>query len=175
ELDRLGVPRRVQAAFDPSPLFPAETRPSYTPHFTTGAHASLVLVDTETGQVKVTRHAAAHDVGRAINPPDAAGQIEGAVVMGLGSALYEEYVPGRTTGFTDYILPLVDAMPEVEAILVEVPGFHGPLGAKGLGETAMLPSTPAIINAVSRAIGARLRTLPATPERVLRAVRGGTD
>jgi CO/xanthine dehydrogenase Mo-binding subunit len=133
------------------------------------------LVDTETGQVKVTRHAAAHDVGRAINPPDAAGQIEGAVVMGLGSALYEEYVPGRTTGFTDYILPLVDAMPEVEAILVEVPGFHGPLGAKGLGETAMLPSTPAIINAVSRAIGARLRTLPATPERVLRAVRGGTD
>lgn len=172
ELDRTGQRRRVRAAFDPSPLFPAETRPLYTPHFATGAHASQVLVDTETGQVRVLRHAAAHDVGRAINPPDAQGQIEGAVMMGLGSALYEEYIPGRTTGFTDYILPMVDALPEIEAILVEVPGFHGPLGAKGLGETAMLPSTPAIINALSRAIGVRIRQIPATPERVVRAVAG---
>lgn len=171
EFDRLGLRRRVGAAFDPSPMFPAETRPAYSPHFVTAAHASQVLVDTETGHVRALRHAAAHDVGRAINPPDAQGQIEGAVLMGLGAALCEQYIPGGTTGFTDYILPMVDAVPEVEAILVEVPGFHGPLGAKGLGEVPVLPSTPAIINAVSRAIGVRIRTLPATPERVLWAVR----
>ena len=62
-------------------------------------------------------------------------------------------------------------MPEMEVILVEVPSFHGPYGAKGLGEAAMLPSTPAIVNAICRAIGVRIRELPATPERILKAIR----
>lgn len=186
-LDEQGSARRVGGRFDASPLFPLEgrqpsaqaelqilpagSRPAYTPHFVTGANASEVEVDLETGQVQVLRVAAAHDVGRAINPPDAQGQIEGAVMMGLGTALCEEFRPGVTRGFVDYILPMVDAMPEIEAILVEVPGFHGPLGAKGLGEAAILPTTPAIINAVSRAIGARIRCIPATPERVLAAIK----
>jgi CO/xanthine dehydrogenase Mo-binding subunit len=116
---------------------------------------------------------AAHDVGRAINPIDAKGQIEGAVVMGLGTALMEEYVPGQSTGFGEYYLPTTMSMPEIEVMLVEVPSFEGPFGAKGLGEAAILPSTPAIINGISRAIGARVRVLPATPERVLRARTGG--
>jgi CO/xanthine dehydrogenase Mo-binding subunit len=102
---------------------------------------------------------------------DARGQIEGAVLMGLGAALFEEVIPGVTSGFGDYYLPTIKSMPEMEIILVEVPGRHGPLGVKGLAEAAMLPSTPAIINAVSRAIGARLRQLPATPERVLKAIQ----
>jgi len=88
--------------------------------------------------------------------------------MGLGAALMEEYIPGASTGFGDYYLPTIKSMPEIEVILVEVPSFHGPFGAKGLGEASILPSTPAMINAISRAIGVRIRELPATPERVLR-------
>jgi CO/xanthine dehydrogenase Mo-binding subunit len=128
-----------------------------------------VIVDLRTGEVKVSRVVAAHDVGRAINPVDAKGQIEGAVVMGLGTALMEEYVVGKTTGLGDYYIPTAMSLPEIEVLLVEVPSFEGPFGAKGLGEAAILPTAPAIINAVSRGIGARLRVLPATPERVLKA------
>jgi CO/xanthine dehydrogenase Mo-binding subunit len=76
-----------------------------------------------------------------------------------------------STGFTDYILPMIDAVPEIEVFLVEVPSFYGPYGAKGLGEAAILPTAPAILNAVSRAIGSRIRRLPASPERVLAAIK----
>jgi CO/xanthine dehydrogenase Mo-binding subunit len=132
-----------------------------------------VLVDPRTGEVRVERVVAAHDVGRAINPPDAAGQIEGAVVMGIGTALMEEFIPGETEGFGDYYLPTTMSMPEIEVILVEVPSFEGPFGAKGLGEAAIMPAAPAIINGISRAIGARVRQLPATPERVRAAFARG--
>jgi CO/xanthine dehydrogenase Mo-binding subunit len=171
ELERMGKSRRVRGFFDLTPLFPEETRPMYTPHFVTAAHLAEVQVDMETGEVKVTRFVAVHDVGRVINPLGAEGQIEGAVIMGLGTALKEAYLPGETTGFSNYILPTVEDIPEIEVVLVEVPSYLGPLGAKGLGETAMLPSPPAIINAVSRAIGVRVREIPATPERVLRAIQ----
>ena len=174
EFDRIGKSRRVVGCFDLSGRFPAETRPEYVPFFVTGAHLAEVEVDLCTGQVRVLRMVAAHDVGRAVNPLDAEGQIEGAVLMGLGAALLEEYIPGHTTGFSDYYLPTIQSMPQIDVLLVEVPSYHGPYGVKGLGEAAMLPSTPAIINAVSRAIGRRLRTIPATPERVLWAIRGGS-
>jgi CO/xanthine dehydrogenase Mo-binding subunit len=171
EIDRLGKSRKVAGFFDLSPLFPETTRPMYTPHFVTGAHLAEVHVDIETGFVRVIRYVAAHDVGRVINPTGAEGQVEGAVMMGIGSALSEEFIPGETTGFNNYILPSVVDIPDIEVLLVEVPGYHGPMGAKGLGETPMLPSTPAVINAVSRAIGIRIRQIPATPERILKAVR----
>ncbi len=171
ELERLGKSRKVLGVFDLSPLFPEETRPEYTAHFVTGAQAAQVIVDMETGQTQVSRLAAAHDVGRAINQPYAIGQIHGAVMMGVGTALTEEYLPGQSTGLTDYILPMVSAAPEIQVIMVQVPSFHGPFGAKGLGEAAILPTAPAIINAVSRAIGARIRQLPASPPRVLKAIK----
>lgn len=171
EFDALGKARKVPGIFDLSPLFPEETRPEYVPLFTTAAQAAQVVVDMATGQVQVRRLAANHDVGRAINPPNAIGQIQGGVVMGVGTALTEEYVPGLSTGFTDYILPLVGEMPDIEVMLVEVPSRHGALGAKGLGEAAILPTAPAIINALSRAIGVRIRELPATPPRVLSAIK----
>jgi CO/xanthine dehydrogenase Mo-binding subunit len=174
EFDRLGKPRRLASAFDVSPSFPDESRPEYIPLFVTGAHLADVAVNLHTGDVHVRRVVAAHDVGRVVNRPDAEGQVEGAVVMGLGAALMEEYLPGRSSGFSDYYLPTVRSMPEIEVILVEVPSRQGPHGVKGLGEAAMLPSTPAIINAVSRAIGARVRSIPATPERVLATIRSGT-
>jgi len=93
--------------------------------------------------------------------------------MGLGAALMEEVLPGHTRGFADYYMPTIKSMPEIEVILVETPSPFGPFGVKGLGEAAMLPATPAIINAVSRAIGHRLRTIPATPERILAALGEG--
>lgn len=172
EFDRIGHARRVRGLFDLSDRFPAETRPAYLPLFVTGAHVAEVEVDLRTGEVRVLRVVAAHDIGRAVNRPDAEGQIEGAVLMGLGAALLEEVLPDHTTGLADYYLPTAKSMPQIDVLLAEVPGRHGPFGVKGLGEAAMLPTTPAIINALSRAIGCRLRTIPATPERVLTAIRG---
>jgi CO/xanthine dehydrogenase Mo-binding subunit len=170
EFDRIGKLRKVPGVFDLSPLFPEETKPEYIPLFVTGAHAAEVAVNLRTGEVAVERVVAAHDVGRAINPIDAQGQIEGAIVMGLGTALMEAFIPGESEGFGDYYLPTTMSMPEIEVILVEVPSFEGPFGAKGLGEAAIMPAAPSIINGISRAVGARVRELPATAERVLRAI-----
>jgi CO/xanthine dehydrogenase Mo-binding subunit len=172
EFDRIGKPRRTRGFFDLSAQFPEETKPEYAPLFVTGAHVAEVEVDMRTGEVRVLKMVGAHDVGHAVNPPDAEGQIEGAMIMGLGAALMEEVIPGYTTGLADYYMPTVRSMPELKALLVEVPSRFGPFGVKGLGEAAMLPSTPAIVNAISRAIGHRIRTIPATPERVLQAIRG---
>ncbi len=173
EFDRIGKPRRVRGFFDLTDRYLTAdiTRPEYVPFFVTGAHVAEVEVDLRTGETRVLRLAAAHDVGRVVNRLDAEGQIEGAMIMGIGAALLEELIPGHTSGFADYYLPTVKSLPQTDVILVEVPSLHGPYGVKGLGEAAMLPSTPAIINAISRAIGARLREIPATPERVLRAVQ----
>jgi CO/xanthine dehydrogenase Mo-binding subunit len=170
EFDRIGKDRRVRGYFDLTDHFPLETKPEYVPLFVTGAHAAEVEVDLRTGETRVLRMAAAHDVGRVVNRLDAEGQIEGAILMGVGAALMEEVIPGHTRGFADYYLPTAKSKPQTGVILVEVPGLHGPHGVKGLGEAAMLPASPAIINAMSRAIGVRLREIPATPERVLRAM-----
>ncbi len=172
EFDRLGMSRRVTGVYDLSARFPAQTRPHYLPLFCTAAHAALVTVDRRTGLIRVERIAAAQDVGRAINPVDAAGQLEGSMVMGLGAALMEEVFPGASTGFANYYLPTLKSMPRLETILVEVPGRYGPLGVKGMAEAALPAATPAIVNAISRAIGRRIREIPATPERVLQVIRG---
>jgi aldehyde oxidoreductase len=172
EFDRIGMPRRIPGLFDLSPHFPERTKPEYVPLFCTAAQVAEVVVNLCTGEVQVSRVVAAQDVGRAVNRVDARGQLEGGVMMGLGAALLEEFIPGVSTGFGNYYLPTIKSMPEIETILVEVPSFHGPLGVKGLAEAAMPASTPAIINAVSRAIGTRIRQIPATPERVLEAIQG---
>ena len=141
------------------------------PLFVTGAHVAEVEVDLRTGETRVLRMAAAHDVGRVVNRLDAEGQIEGAMLMGIGAALMEELIPGHTRGFTDYYLPTAKSMPQTDVILVEVPGLHGPHGVKGLAEAAMLrghagrSSTPCPVRSARR-----LREIPATPERVLRAM-----
>ncbi len=131
-----------------------------------------LAVNRRTGEVRVYRVIAAHDLGRAINPQAAEGQIEGGVVMGLGFALTEEYVPGRTLNFSTYLIPTALEAPEIVPILVETGDPFGPFGAKGVGEPAMIATAPAVLNAISRAIGRRIRRLPATPERVFRAMAG---
>ncbi len=136
-------------------------------------HLAEVEVDTETGKVRVIRVVASHDVGRAIHPKNVAGQIIGGVAMGVGFALMEEYVPGETVSFVNYLIPTSKDIPEVIPILVEENEPSGPFGAKGVGEPALIPCAPAILNAIADAIGERIYQLPANLERVLEAVRRG--
>jgi xanthine dehydrogenase molybdenum-binding subunit len=140
-----------------------------------GAHAAEVEVDTETGQVRVLHIAAAHDVGFAINPMYVEGQIEGGIHMGLGYALYEslQVVDGRVLNpnLVDYKLATTLDMPHIDVIIVETHDPEGPFGAKGVGEMGVNPVAAAIANAVNNAIGARITSLPITPEKVLRALR----
>jgi aldehyde oxidoreductase len=172
EMDRRGQARRARGIFAPALGSDVQYDPcsGNLPFFITGAHLAEVDVNVETGEVQAARVVAVHDVGRVVNPQGAQGQIEGAVLMSLGSALMEEYLPGTSSGFSNYYLPTLLCTPEIEVVLVEVPSRWGPLGAKGLGEGAILPTAPAILNGVFRACGARVRQLPATPERVLGAL-----
>ncbi|HTZ50095.1 MAG TPA: molybdopterin cofactor-binding domain-containing protein [Spirochaetia bacterium] len=172
KMEQDGRSRRIEGCQDLTALFPDhERRDSYLPMFLTGAHVAEVEVDMDTGLTRVLSVSAAHDLGRVINRRDAEGQIEGSIVMGMGGVLMEELLPGLSSGFSTYMVPTARSAPEIRVHLVETPSRHGPLGAKGLGESAMLPTAPAMVNAISRAIGARIRRLPATGERVLEAIR----
>lgn len=139
-----------------------------------GCQVAEVEVDTVTGEVQVLGVWAAHDVGRAVNPRGVEGQIEGGVVQAIGQGLMEEYqtVEGRTTtpGFAKYILPTALDVPRITSVIVEDPDPLGPLGVKGIGEPAMVPTIPAVMNAIYDAIGVRITTLPATPDRILEAL-----
>ncbi len=139
-----------------------------------GCQVAEVEVDTVTGEVQVLGVWAAHDVGRAVNPRGVEGQIEGGVVQALGQGLMEDYKldHGHTTtpGFAKYILPTSLDVPHITSIIIEDPDPVGPLGVKGIGEPAMVPTIPAVMNAIYDAIGVRITSLPATPERVLEAL-----
>jgi CO/xanthine dehydrogenase Mo-binding subunit len=114
--------------------------------------------------------AAAHDVGRAVNLTQVEGQVQGGIAQGLGLALMEEYVPGRTENLHDYLIPTFGDMPAIETIFVEDREPLGPFGAKGIGEPALVPTAPAIFNAIHHATGVRLYEAPATPHRVRAAL-----
>ena len=144
-----------------------------------GTVAVVVDVDTLTGKVRVQRVWSAHDVGRAINPSSAEGQVQGAVVQGLGYALLEELVwdDGRLVNpsFMDYKIPdSLDVPHAIVPILIEeAPEETGPFGAKGIGESGIVGVAPAVANAIADATGVRLRRLPMTSERVLTALEEG--
>src|SRR6266498_3398203 len=144
------------------------------PDYTFGAHAADVEVDMETGQVRVLRYAAAHDVGRAINPLRVEGQIQGGAYQGLGYALGEEIVTrdGQpvSTLLADYLLPYSADLPDVRAIIVSSGEGKGPFGARGIGEPPIGNPAATIANAVAAATGVRVTQLPITPERLLDAI-----
>ena len=129
--------------------------------YTFATHLALVEVDTETGTVRVVKVVAAQDVGKAINPQSVLGQIQGGVGMGIGFALMEEFQPGNTLSMSEYYIPTSLDMPNVESIIVEDPEPTGPFGAKGMGEPSLAPTAPAIVNAITDAIGKRIYQLPA--------------
>ena len=139
-----------------------------------GCQVAEVEVDTVTGEVQVLGIWAAHDVGRAINPRGVEGQIEGGVVQGLGQALMEDYQLDKghtkTHGFAKYILPTSLDVPEITTTIIEDRDPKSPLGAKGIGEPALVPTAPAIMNAIYDAIGVRITSLPATPEKIIAAL-----
>ena len=141
-----------------------------------GAQAVEVAVDTETGQVNVLRFSSAFDMGRPINPKLCEGQMEGGAAMGIGSTLYEELVIDNgqvlNPNFTDYRLPTTRDIPSgdnMSSMTAAALQRDGPFGAKGLGEGTMTPTAPAIANAVYNAVGVRIKDLPITPEKVLKA------
>lgn len=162
----------AEATYDPPTTAPDE-KGQGRPYAVYGYGAQIVELDVDItlGTVALAHITAAHDVGRAINPLLAEGQIEGGIAQGIGMALMEEYVPGRTENLHDYLIPTIGDVPEIETILIEVPDPEGPFGAKGLGEHVLIPTAPAILNAIRHATGAEIGKVPATPSRVLEAIR----
>jgi len=138
--------------------------------YTFASHLAMVEVDTGTGAVRVVKVVAAQDVGKAINPQSVLGQIHGGVGMGLGFALMEEFLPGKTLSMSEYHIPTSLDIPHIQGIIVEDPEPTGPFGAKGMGEPSLCPTAPAILNAIADAIGKRIDRLPADPESVRAAV-----
>jgi CO/xanthine dehydrogenase Mo-binding subunit/aerobic-type carbon monoxide dehydrogenase small subunit (CoxS/CutS family) len=159
--------------FDP-PTTPLEADGQGVPYATYAfaAQIATVEVDLELGTVKVLRIAAAHDVGKAINPTLVEGQIQGGVAQGLGLALMEEYLPGRTENLHDYLIPTIGDVPEIDCILIEDREPLGPSGAKGVGEPGLVPTAPAILGAIQHATGVRLRRVPVLPHRLRAAIVG---
>lgn len=140
-------------------------------------HLAEVEVDTDTGKVDVLRIVAVVDAGKAINPLNVEGQIEGGVTMGLGYTLTEEIkLEGgfpKTKSLGEYMIPTSMDVPPIETHIVEVPVSTGPYGAKGVGEPALIPTAPAILNAIANALGIRVVDLPANLENLHRLIWEG--
>ena len=173
-----GISSRAEYTFPPGSFDKAGTSEGngwldYTP----GTHAAEVAVDEETGEVVVLRLVACHDVGRAVHPQTVEGQLEGGGVMGLGYALMEEVVLEegvlKTEALDQFLIPTALDAPEVVPILLESGAGIGPYGARGIGEPPCNVPAAAVANAVRDAVGARVTSLPITPEKVIQAMRKG--
>jgi len=142
-----------------------------------GSQGAMIEIDDETGRIKIIKISAAHDAGKAINPVNCEGQIEGGVLQAIGYGMYEELLFNErgeilNTSLLDYKIPSALDMPnETNTIIVEEPHREGPYGAKGIGEMVMVPTAPAIANAVFDAIGIRIKDLPITPDKILKALK----
>ena len=170
-----GLPLRFEGKFHSVPMRDSLSggESSYLV-YVTATHMAEVEVDTKEGTVRVLRVVAAHDVGRVVYPLGLRGQIEGAVSMGMGFALKEEFVPGETTGFKQYQIPNARETPEVVSLMVEMGDPSAGLGAKGAAECATVAVAPAIANAIADATGVRIHRLPATPDRLRALIAGAT-
>ena len=166
-----GLVWRGQGRYDPpTTILDADGQGIPYACYAFAAQIAAVAVDTALGTVQVQSIVAAHDVGRAVNPQQVEGQIHGGIAQGLGLALMEEFIPGRTENLHDYLIPTIGDVPAVTVILIEAGDDHGPYGAKGVGEPALVATAPAILAAIHHATGARLTRVPATPDRVLAAI-----
>ena len=168
----------TEAFYDPcNQMIDAKTcRGNMSATYIFGTQGAEVEVDLETGKVKVLQVVAAHDVGRVISQQTIKGQIYGGVVMGLGYALCEEYKTDKgknlNPNFLDYkIFSASDMDFPVHVECIETDDIEGPFGAKGVGEPGLVPTAPAIANAIYDAIGVRIKELPITPEKILAALK----
>lgn len=167
-----------EAFYDPPTELPdwEKGRGDLSATYAFGTQGVEVEVDVETGDVRILHVVAVHDVGRALHPQALRGQIYGALAQGIGYALYEEVLTDRgrvlNPGFTDYKLPTAGDMAfPIDVAFVETNDPAGPFGAKGVGEPGLVPTAPAIANAIYDAIGVRIRDLPITPEKIVAALR----
>ncbi len=172
-VDARGYALSAEETYDP-PTTALDANGQGTPYAVYGYGAQLVelSVDRALGTVTLHHITAAHDLGRAINPQLVTGQIEGGIAQGIGLALMEEYLSGRTENLHDYLIPTAGDVPPIDSILLEIPDPEGPFGAKGLGEHVLIPTAPAILNAIRHATGAVLTRTPALPHRILAAMEG---
>jgi len=172
----LGIPVIGTASFNPhtEPLDPETGKGKPFGTYVYAAQIAEVEVDTETGEVDVLRIVAAHDCGTPVNPALVEGQIQGGVAQGIGFALSEEILFDEGTqlnpGLRDYKIPTAMETPELDVIIVNNYDPTGPFGAKGVGEPTSVPTAPAILNAIYDAVGVRIYSLPATPEKILKAL-----
>lgn len=169
-------PILARATYDPPSVMADKTRyGNVAAAYTFTAQVAEVEVDLETGRITVQRLVAADDIGRALNPLTADGQVEGAVIQGMGLALFERmiYDQGEIVNgsFADYPLPKAEGSPHIETILVETNDPYGPFGGKGGSETPIDPTAAAIANAVYNATGVRVTSLPITAEKLLKALK----
>ena len=165
----------AEAFYDPpTAMLDKDLRGNVSATYGFAAQAALVDVDEATGRVEVVKLASAHDVGRALNPLAAEGQIHGGIHMGLGYALTEHLVVQEgqvvTRSFMDYAVLKAQDMPALAVRLIESVDAEGPFGAKGLGESGVIPVAAAVANAVANAVGVRLTELPMTPAAVRAAL-----
>ena len=170
--DARGHVLSAEESYDP-PTSALDADGQGTPYAVYGWGAQMVelAVDMRLGTVDLLHITAAHDVGRAINPALCEGQIEGGIAQGIGLALIEEYIPHRSENLHDYLIPTTGDVPPVTPILIEIADPEGPFGAKGLGEHVLIPTAPAILNAIRDATGAVIDRVPALPHRLLAAIR----
>ncbi len=167
-----GIKAQGRGRFDPAVVALDPETGQGVPYaaYAFAAQTAWAVVDKASGMVRVERVAAAHDVGQAIHRRAVLGQICGGVVMGLGMALMEEFEPQRTSNFRDYHVPTFRDAPRITPLIVEVPEESGPFGAKGVGEPALIPTAPAVVGAVSQALGQPMPDLPLNLERVMAAL-----
>ena len=170
--DQDGFIATAEETYDP-PTQPLDKDGQGEPYASFGYGAQMVelSVDTALGTTKLIKITAAHDVGKIINPVLAEGQVHGGIAQGIGMALMEEFVPGKTNNLHDYLIPTAGDVPEIETLFIEEADPHGPYGAKGLGEHVLVGTAPAILNAIRHATGAVIRNLPASPDRILAAIK----
>ena len=156
-------------------LDPKEFKGNLSVTYAYGTHGVEVEVDRETGQVKILKYVAAHDVGKAINPMLLEGQVYGGATMGIGYALTERLIlqNGKVMNpnFLDYKMLTAKDVPNIETVVIETNDPSGPFGAKGIGEPGLVPTAPAIANAIYDAVGVRIKELPITAEKVLAALK----
>lgn len=175
ELEGAGRPRRYLGRKKNEDAGPLDPKTGQGPSFESQVHAVQMAeleVDIETGKVKVLKMTTAVDAGPVINPLNLTGQLEGGMDMGVGFALREEYVAGKTKDWVSFKFPTIREHFAMETIIRETKRPKGPLGVTGVGEMCMVPTAPAVINAIHNAVGVWICNLPATPDKVKAALAG---
>ncbi len=173
ELEKAGKARRYLGRKKNEDAGPLDPQTGQGPSFESQVHAVQLVeleVDTSSGKVRVLKMTTAVDAGPVINPQNLTGQLEGGMDMGVGFALREEYVAGKTRDWVSFKFPTIRDHFRMETIIRETPRPKGPLGVTGIGEMCMVPTAPAVINAIHNAVGVWICELPATPDKIKAAL-----